>query len=213
VVAAQVLASAVRQGMAREQVESLYKTRFDAASEKTIPLDRSPSRGPEDAPVTVVEFADFECPFCQRLAPTLDALWEKRKSSVRFVFKFMPLAMHPHGEIAARAGIAAQAQGKFWEMHQRLFAAGTHLDESDLDGYAKGVGLDIDRFHADMQAPATRQRLDEDRKLADELGVRGTPTLFIDGRLYDSRDDLEAWIDAEIAAGAPPSAHAIESRP
>jgi protein-disulfide isomerase len=188
--------------MGHDQIAGLYKERFDAASVKAIPLDGSPSRGPETAAVTVVEFADFECPFCQHLAPTLDAIWEKRKGAVRFVFKFMPLSVHPHGELAARAGIAAQAQGKFWEMHRRLFAAGTHLDESDLDAYATGAGLDLARFHADMQSPETRARLEADRKLADELGVKGTPTLYISGRLYDSKDDLEAWIDAEIGAAS-----------
>ena len=130
--AAQTIAKAVREGMAREQVEGLYKQRFDAASAKTIAVEGSPSRGPDGAPVTVVEFADFECPFCQHIAPELDALWQKRQTAVRFVYKFMPLPMHPHGESAARAAIAAQAQGKFWEMHDKLFANGEHLDDADI---------------------------------------------------------------------------------
>jgi protein-disulfide isomerase len=156
-------------------------------------------RGPDTAPVTVVEFADFECPFCQRLAPELDAVLEKRAGKVRFVYKFMPLSMHPHGEQAARAAIAAMDQGKFWEMHQKLFANGTHLEDADLDNYAKSVGLDLTRFHADLQSPATKARLDADRKLADDLGVKGTPTLYIDGREYDAKVELGDWLDAEIA--------------
>ena len=158
--------------------------------------------GTLDRIVTVVEFADFECPFCQQMAPLLDALWEKRKTAVAFVFKFMPLAMHPHGEIAARAAIAADRQGKFWEMNRRLFGAGTRLDEKDLDSYASELNLDMDRFHNDMRSEATGQRLAKDRKLADELGVKGTPTLFIDGREYETKLDLEEWIDSEIAAAA-----------
>jgi predicted DsbA family dithiol-disulfide isomerase len=198
--AAQTIAKAVREGMARDQVEGLYKERFDAASAKAIAIDGSPTRGPETAPVTVVEFADFECPFCQRIAPALDALWQKRQTSVRFVYKFMPLAMHPHGESSARAAIAAQAQGKFWEMHDKLFSGGEHLEDADILKYAAAIGLDVDRFRADMQSPATKARLDADRKLGDALNVKGTPTIFINGREYDAKVDIDDWVDGEIAA-------------
>jgi protein-disulfide isomerase len=198
--AAQAIGKAVREGMAREQVEKLYKQRFDVTSAKTIPLEGSPSRGPEDSPVVVVEFADFECPFCQKLAPELDSIWEKHQTQLRFVYKFMPLQMHAHGEIAARAAIAAQAQGKFWEMHHMLFSHGQHLEQNDLEGYAKEVGLDADRFRADMNSPATKARLDADRKLADDLGVKGTPTIYIDGHEYDAKVDLAEWVEQEISA-------------
>jgi protein-disulfide isomerase len=201
--AAQAIAKAVREGMARDQVEALYKHRFDPASSKTIPLDGSPARGPESAPVTVVEFADFECPFCQQLAPVLDEMWDRHKDAVRFVYKFFPLPMHPHGELSARAAIAAQAQGKFWEMHRQLFASRGRLEMSDLEGYAKAVGLDVERFRADMQSAATKARIDADKKLGDELGIRGTPTIYIDGREYDTKVDLGEWVDGEIAARRP----------
>jgi protein-disulfide isomerase len=200
--AAVAIAKAVREGMAPEQVEDVYKKRFDAASMKAIPVDGSPARGPETAPVTLVEFADFECPFCQHIAPQLDRLQEARNTALRFVFKFMPLAMHPRGEPAARAAIAAQAQGKFWEMHRLLFASASRLEDADLDGYARSIGLDLDRFHADMHSPATTARIAADRKLADELGVKGTPTIFIDGRLYDGKTDLDEWIDGELHGSA-----------
>jgi protein-disulfide isomerase len=200
--AAQAIAKAVRDGMTREQVEQLYKARFDAASARSIPLEGSPSRGPEGAPVVVVEFADFECPFCQKLAPELDALWESRKDRVRFVYKFLPLAMHPHGEVAARAAIAAQMQGKFWEMHRQLFAHGQHLEDSDLEGYAKALGLDLDRFRADMASAATKARIESDRRLADSLAVKGTPTIYIDGHEYDPKVDIGEWVDAEISASS-----------
>jgi protein-disulfide isomerase len=203
--AARVVAQAVREGMAREQVEDLYKQRFDASATKRISVDGSPARGPDAAAVVLVEFADFECPFCQKLAPELDALWEKHKDRLRFVYKFMPLSMHPHGELAARAAIAAQMQGKFWPMHQKLFANGQRLDQSDLEAYAKSVGLDVDRFRADMQSPAATARLEADRKLADELGVKGTPTIYINGRTYDTKVDLEQWVESDIAASS--SAH------
>jgi len=203
VTAAAAIAKAVREGLAREQVESLYKERFDETLAKHIPVDGSPSRGPEAALVTIVEFADFECPFCQRIAPLLDEVWEKRKTELRVVYKFMPLPMHPHGELAARAAIAAQAQGKFWEMSHQLFANGQHLESNDIDGYAKAIGLDPARFRDDMQSPATQARIDADRKLADELSVKATPTLFVDGRQYDMKGDLNEWVDGEIAAARP----------
>jgi protein-disulfide isomerase len=198
--AAQAIAKAVREGMSGSQVEDLYRQRFDASTSMSIPLAGSPWRGPEDARVVVVEFADFECPFCQKIAPELEAVWQKRRDKVRFVYKFMPLAMHPHGEIAARAGIAAQMQGKFWEMEKLLFANGQHLEQPDLEKYASSIGLDLDRFRADMQSPEAKARIEADRKLGDDLHVKGTPTIFIDGREYDSKVDMGEWLDQEIAA-------------
>jgi protein-disulfide isomerase len=198
--AAIAIARAVREGMAREQVEGLYKQRFDMNSKKSIAIDGSPARGTDTASVTLVEFADFECPFCQHIAPQLDDLWEKKKPKMRLVFKFMPLAMHPRGEPAARAAIAAQAQGKFWEMHHELFANAGRLEDSDLRGYARAIGLDLDRFLADMRSPATTARLEADRQVADAIGVNATPTIFINGHEYDSKLDLTEWVDEEIAA-------------
>ena len=112
------------------------------------------------------------------------------------------MGKHPHGESAARAAIAAQAQGKFWEMHDKLFANGEHLDEADILAYARAIGLDLDRFRADLQSAATKARLDADRRLGDALNVKGTPTIFINGREYDSKLDIEEWVDGEIAASA-----------
>jgi thiol-disulfide isomerase/thioredoxin len=200
--AARAIAKAVRDGMTRQQIHDLHKERFDVSSVRAVPVDGSPSRGPDGAPVVVVEFADFECPFCQKLAPELDRMWEARKEKVRFVYKFLPLSMHHHGEIAARAAIAAQMQGKFWEMHRQLFANGQHLEEPDLVGYARAIGLNVERFQADMDGSAAKARIDADRKLADALGVKGTPTLFIDGREYDLKVDIGEWVDGEIAAAA-----------
>src|SRR5215471_6483168 len=96
---AQLIAKAVRDGMSREQVRELY-------TGSTMPLDGSPTRGPLDAPVVLVEFADFECPFCQKVAPELQSIWDRRKDKLRFVYKYLPLSMHRHGEAAARAAIA-----------------------------------------------------------------------------------------------------------
>jgi protein-disulfide isomerase len=199
--AAEAIAKAVREGLSPDQVDQLYKERFDAHGAKTIPLEGSPSRGPEDAAVVIVEFADFECPYCQRIAPLLDQLFDKHKTEVRMVYKFMPLPMHPRGEPAARAAIAAQNQGKFWEMDRALFAAAGRLEDVDLEGVARDLGLDMARFHADEASPATKARIDADRKLADDLGVKGTPTFYINGREFNLKTDMEEWVKGELAKG------------
>lgn len=196
--AAKYILKGVRDGQSREQIEKSFQNRFDPKKVKDVPIDGSPSKGPESAPIVVVEFADFECPFCASMAPVFDKTWEEKKDKVRFVFKFMPLPGHPHGEIAARAGVAAMAQGKFWDMNKKMFANREHLEESDLQSYAKDLGLDLAKFKADLNAPATTERLAQDRKLADKLDVKGTPTVFVNGREFDMRQDLGEWINLEL---------------
>ncbi|MEO8878237.1 MAG: thioredoxin domain-containing protein, partial [Polyangiaceae bacterium] len=164
--AAKFVLKAVRDGLSREQVEKAFHNRFDADKIKSIDIDGSPSRGPASAPVTIVEFADFECPYCGIMAPILDKLSDDHKTDVRFVYKFLPLGGHPHGEIAARAGIAAWQAGKFWEMHHKLFSNQEHLEQGDLDGYAKDLGLDLAKFHNDFTSQLATDRIAQDRKQA-----------------------------------------------
>ena len=138
----------VRDGLSQEQIEEGYHARFDADKVKNVDVGKAPFKGPEGAPVTLVEFADFECPYCALMSPVLEKMWEQHPQELRFhVYKFMPLSGHPHGEISARAGVAAMMQGKFWEMHDKLFANRDHLEQTDLDQYAKDIGLDLVRFH------------------------------------------------------------------
>jgi protein-disulfide isomerase len=196
--AAEFVKKAVRDGMSSEQVERLYHARYDPV--QTIPLDGSPSRGPEAARVVIVEFADFECTHCAQAAPTLEEIWKRHEREVRFVFKYLPLSIHPHAELAARAAIAAQAQGKFWEMHDVLFANQRRLERGDLDAYARAMQLDLDRFNADFDSPATNERLRRDREIADLLKIRGTPTLYINNRLYEGKGaSIEDVITTELA--------------
>jgi protein-disulfide isomerase len=204
--AAKYVLRGVKDGMTREQIEKSYKNRFDADKVKNVPIDGSPVKGPDGAPITIVEFADFECPHCGEVAPLLDKTIEQRKGEVRFVFKFYPLPAHPHAEIAARAAIAAWKQGKFWEMHHALFTNQRHLEQTDLDSYAKELGLDISRFHADMQSPETAARIAQDRKLGEDLQIQGTPSIFINGRSYDGHQDMNDWIALELSTmGAKPA--------
>jgi protein-disulfide isomerase len=201
----------VRDGMSQEQIEKSYHNRFDADRIKNVTLDGSPVKGPESAPITLVEFADFECPFCAMEAPVLEKMWQAHQSNVRFVYKYFVISAHPHGESAARAAIAAGNQGKFWEMHDALFVNRDHLEGADIDGYAKELGLDLAKLHNDMQSQAATDRVDRDKKLGEELGVLGTPTIFINGREYDPHQDLDEWITMELqtaGAGAPAAAAA-----
>jgi hypothetical protein len=197
----------VRDGMSEEQIEKSYHNRFDPDRVKNVTLDGSPAKGPASAPVTLVEFADFECPFCAMEAPVLEKSWQGHKDSVRFVYKYFVISAHPHGESAARAAIAAGNQGKFWEMHDTLFANRDHLEGADIDSYAKGLGLDVAKLHVDMQSAATTDRIERDKKLGESLGVEGTPTIFLNGRAFDPHQDLDDWINLELqsvgAAGTP----------
>jgi protein-disulfide isomerase len=196
--AAKYILRSVRDGEAREQVENSFKNRFDASKIKSVTVDDSPTKGPENAAITVVEFADFECPHCGLMAPRLDKAVESRPNDVRFVYKFMPLKGHQHAEPAARAAIAAMRQGKFWQMHHALYENQQHLEQADIDSYARDLGLDIPRFHMDMQSPETTDKLDRDRKLADSLQVQGTPTIYINGREYDPQQELQDWFSLEL---------------
>jgi protein-disulfide isomerase len=201
--AAKYVLRGVKDGMTRDQIEKSYKGRFDAAGVKNVPIDGSPVKGPENAPITIVEFADFECPHCGEVAPMLDKLVESHKNDIRMVFKFYPLPSHPHAEIAARAAVAAMNQGKFWEMHHALFTNQRHLEQTDLDSYAKELGMEVSRFHADIQASATADRIAKDKKLGEDLQIGGTPTIFINGRLFDGHQDMNEWIALELqSAGA-----------
>jgi protein-disulfide isomerase len=198
--AAKYVLKGVRDGLSREQIEKSYKNRFDPSKIRDVPIDGSPQLGRDSAPITIVEFADFECPFCAMMAPILDKAWQDRKEQVRFVYKFFPLSGHPHGETAARAAIAASNQGKFWEMHHKLFQNRDHLEQSDLDIYAKEVGMDVVKFHNDMQAQTTSDRIAKDRKTGDGLDVKGTPTIYINGREFDPHQDVGDWIALELQA-------------
>lgn len=196
--AAKYVLRGVKDGLSRDQIEAAYKNRFDADKVKNVPIDGSPTVGPDNAPITIVEFADFECPHCGEVAPLLDKLVESHKGDIRFVFKMFPLPGHPHAEPAARAAVAAGKQGKFWEMHHKLFANQHHLEQTDIDSYAKELGLDVSRLHADMQANETSDRIAKDRKLGEDLKIQGTPSIFINGRSYDMRQDMGEWITLEM---------------
>ncbi len=211
---AKFLLKLVKDGLPREPLEKSYKNRFDADKVKTVPVDGSPTKGPESAPITIVEFADFQCPHCAQFAPMIEKLVESRKNDVRFVYKFYVLGKFPNSENAARAAIAAGKQGKLWEMHRLIFEHQDNLTQQGLDALASKVGLDIGRFHADMQSPETADRVSKDRKLGEELKIEGTPTLFINGRQYDGRQEMDEWLNLELSMlgkATPPAGKAADA--
>lgn len=140
----------------------------------------SPFLGLATAPVTIVLFTDFECPFCSKVAPVLAKVLEKNPDTVKIVFKNLPLAMHQFADPAARAALAAGEQGKFWEFHDALFALPA-IDTNAIDNIAVKLGLKIDQFKSDMASPKIRQKLDQDMVDAQKAGVTGTPSLFVNG--------------------------------
>ena len=208
--AAQFLLKQVQAGKPKKDREDAFKARFDASKTKTIVTDGSPEMGPPDAVVTMVEWADFQCPHCRALAPLLEELVHRFDGQVKLVFKFYPLSGHPRGEPAARAAVAAQNQGKFWEMHHVVFENQMALEQADLEKYAKQLGLDLPKFKADLVSKETGERVAKDKNQADGLGLQGTPMIYIGGREVDlsllaTDSDLEDWVklDIELAGKVP----------
>jgi len=153
--------------------------------------------GPDHAPVVVVEYGDFECPNCKQAAPAVKMLLERFDGNVRFAFRHFPLEeVHPHARQAAEAAECAGAQGKFWEMHELLFAHQTHLDTKHLLGYAGQLGLDLARFTAELDDQVYIQRIREHVAGGKRSGVRGTPGFFVNGRIQDVSFGLHALFDA-----------------
>ena len=192
----------VREGRTKEQVADGFKSRFDNEKVKNVDTTDCPMKGPATAPVTIVEWADFECPFCKRAAPVLESMVDKFPGKVRFFYRVYPLSMHPHAEPAARAAVAAGLQGKFWEMHHKLFEVAPQLERADIDKVAKGLGLDLAKFHTDELSDLVTKRIKKDKKDAETLGFQGTPLIYIDGREFEARGDLAAeledWIKVEL---------------
>jgi Na+/H+ antiporter NhaA len=164
--------------------------------------DRDHLRGPAGAPVTVVEYGDFECPYCGRAEPVVRELLADF-GDVRYVWRHLPLSdVHPNAELAAEAAEAAAAQGRFWEMHDLLLDHQGELLSRHLHAYAQQLGLDPDRFRDDMERHAHAPRIEEDVDSADISGVTGTPTFFVNERRHDGAYDIDTLSAAVRAAGA-----------
>jgi protein-disulfide isomerase len=153
--------------------------------------------GPEHAHVTVVEYADFECPNCKQAAPAVKLLLERFAERVRFAFRHNPLEeVHPHALMAAQAAECAGGQGQFWPMHDLLFENQLHLKANQLRSYAERLGLDMARYTAEMDDQVYLQRIREQQRSGRDSGVRGTPTFFVNGRIHDVSFGIHSLFDA-----------------
>lgn len=166
-----------------------------------VPTAGAPMTGPADAPITLVEFSDFQCPYCSLATPQLQAVLKAYPTEVKLIFKEFPLDIHSQAAFAAAAAVAAQRQGKFWPMHDALFASHADLRRPTVLAIASAMGLDMKRFEADLDSPDVRKAVEHDMDDGFNVGVLSTPTLFIDGQHYNGMIKLETLkpiLDAEL---------------
>ena len=155
---------------------------LDPPRQRVEILPDDPTRGPVDAPIMLVEFSDFQCPFCQRATGTLAELIDRYEDQIQFVYKDYPLASHPEAFKAAEAGNCAHEQGMFWELHDKMFVSQDALDVPSLTTYASELGLDAAAFSACLDEGRYTQRVQRDLQIGQLYGVSSTPTVFINGR-------------------------------
>ena len=182
-----------RAAAAREQI--------DPNRRYTVNTKDAPVRGDPGAKIAVVEFSDFQCPYCSRSVQTLDQIAQTYGDRVRIVFKHLPLAMHPKAPAAHAAAEAAHRQGKFWEMHNKIFANQKEMSPEKYREYAREIGLDLKRFDRDVADASVKQRIDTDAAEGAGLGVNGTPAFFVNGRYLKGAvpfEDIKALLDEDL---------------
>ena len=165
-----------------------------------ISISGLPIKGPENAPVTIAAFNDYQWPYCARLVPLLQQVLEKYPDDVKLVFKNFPLAMHKSAKKGAIAALAANAQGKFWEFHDKLFENHRALNDEKIQEIAEELGLNMEKFNTDMKDPDIQQLITKDMRNGQQAGVRGTPTVFVNGKRLKKRSlqNFQEMIDAEL---------------
>jgi len=198
--AARYVARLVNDGYSRDELRDIYRVRYgdDTRVEKLTAHD-SPLRGSPMAQVTIYEFSDFQCPHCKMTAPYLKKIVEESNGKVKLVFKQYPLPGHPKARDASKAAIAAEKQGKFWEMHDLLFEHQDDLQTANFNDYAKLLGLDVKRFNADMQSKETETKIEADIAEGRAAGVDSTPSIYVNNRRYVfPADQLGAYVREEL---------------
>ena len=161
-----------------------------------------PAFGPADAKVTIVEFSDFQCPYCSRAASATKQIKEKYGDKIRFVFRQFPLSFHQNAHVAAEAALEANAQGKFWELHDKMFEDQQKLDRPSLEATAKAVGIDVGKLKKALDDKTHAAAVDAEMKLGEQVAVDGTPTMFLNGKRVSNPTDFDAIskeIDAALA--------------
>jgi protein-disulfide isomerase len=183
------------------------RTQFGAELTQPVADGRDHIQGPAEAPVTLVEYGDYECPYCGAAYPIVKQVQERMGPRLRFVFRNFPITTsHAHAEQAAEAAEAADAQGRFWEMHDHLYEHQRNLETEDLRRYAAELGLDVERFADELAQHVHEPRVREDFMSGARSGVNGTPTFYINGVRHDDSYELETLLAAlEGASGTMPS--------
>jgi protein-disulfide isomerase len=189
--------------------------RPDPAAVYKVELGDGQAIGPDTALVTIVTFSDFQCPFCKRVGPTIESLRKEYGADLRYVFKHNALGFHKDARPAAIAAEAAGEQGKFWEMHDKLFENQRDLTEANFIAWARELGLDVKRFERDLDRATLADRVDQHQRQANALGARGTPAFFVNGRHLSGAQPIESFralideekkkAEAKVAAGTPRS--------
>ena len=186
-----VLQMAARQEMVLVALEPVVE----------ISTEGAPTLGKAEAPVTITVFDDFECPYCAKAVPLLKQVLAAYPDQVKMVYKNFPLAMHKHAQAVALAGLAAERQGKFWRLHDLLFENYNQLNPQKIQQLAEQAGLDMGKFDQDRNDPKLAQQLQLDMQEGQRVGVRGTPTIFVNGRRLPQRSKaaFDQLIQAELA--------------
>lgn len=174
------------------KLEDKYKVEYKMEPIRVEVAATGPSRGPANAPVTIVEFSDFQCPFCSRLTPTIKQVEEKYGDKVRVVFRQYPLPFHQNAQKAAEASLCAADQGKFWELHDAMFANQQELGVDQLKAKAASLGMNAEQFNQCLDSGKHAAAIQADIKDGSAVGVNGTPAIFINGRFLSGAQPLEA---------------------
>jgi protein-disulfide isomerase len=195
-----------RMQLARDQFLDTLRARTPVrvlleAPRQVVSAAKGVAKGPSNAPIEIIEFSDFQCPFCQRANPTVAQVLKTYGDRVHFVYRHFPLGNHPNARPAAEASQCAAEQGKFWEYHDTLFANPSRLADADLKQHAAGLGLDAKQFNACVDTHKYKAQIDADMEAGEEAGVNGTPAFFVNGRMLSGAQPFDAFkrvIDEEL---------------
>ena len=195
------VAKLVESGYTDSEITDELQTRYRDAVHKDIDVSRAPNKGTAEARVTLIEFVDYECPHCRTAQALMRQVLDTYPRQVRLCFKHFPLSGHTNSRLAAEAATAAQKQGKFWPYNDKVWANADNLTPAVLEKIAKEVGLDVTQWRGDMNSDEVRGVVTQDKSDGVALGISSTPTIYINGRKYAGRHDIESigdWIDEEL---------------
>jgi predicted DsbA family dithiol-disulfide isomerase len=201
VYAARYIKHLLQMHLLESEVEEHYDERFGPQEKKQIDVGQAPLKGEAHAPITLVEFSDFQCPHCKHLQPTLERVLDEYRGQVKLYFKNYPIERaHPDAKLAAAAACAAGKQNKFWPFHDKLFGGNQeHEDMAVLEGYAKSLKLDLNKWKADIEG--CKPLVEKDHAEGEKLDINATPTVYINGKQYrgpHNYEEMKDWIDEEL---------------